>query len=174
MMYTLLLLACTQPKTDSANTDTHSSSDTATDTGSAYPTDPSPFTITISGSESETLIFDKPSCASPTGSTNMRMFWRNRSGSHVFVLLAEVLGDFTGEGTYTAPDQRVTVKLQEEAGGQGRYFASNDSSQTTVTYDIAEENFISGEASITALYNNDLEITLSPSTFPIWCDNIER
>ena len=173
-MYILFLFACAQPKTDSASTDSSNPSDTAGDTAVENPADPSPFTITLSGGASETLIFDKPSCASPTGSTNMRMFWRNKSGSHVFVLLAEILGDFNGVGTYTSPEQRVNIKLQEEAGGQGRYFASNDSSQVVITYEISDENFIFGEASANALYNNDLEITLSPSTFPIWCDNIER
>ena len=174
MIYFSLLFACTQSKTDSADTNNSDDTSLTEDTAEQYPADPSPFTITISGAESETLIFDKPSCSSPTGSPNMRMFWRNRSGSHVFVLLAEVLGDFDGVGTYTAPEQRVNIKLQEEAGGQGRYFASNDSSNSVITYDISDDNFISGEASVNALYNGDLEVTLSPSSFPLWCDDIER
>ena len=104
----------------------------------------------------------------------MRMFWRNKSNAHVFVLLAEVLGDFAGVGTYTSPEHRATIKLQEEAGGQARYFASTDASDISIVYEISDENFIYGSASVETLYNGSEALTISPSTFPIWCDNIER
>lgn len=169
-MLFFLLISCTNSKIDSATQDTN----TTTDTGPVYPTDPSPFTITTSGAASETLIFDEPSCSSPTGSPNMRMFWRNKSNAHVFVLLAEILGDFNGTGTYNNSEFRANIKLQEEAGGQARYFASSDNSQVEIIYEFSEENFIAGSASVDVMYNGTEELTISPTSFPIWCDNIER
>ena len=166
-----IFISCLGSKIDSA-TDLDSNDSSTEDTG--YPSDPSPFTISISGAATETLVFDDPTCASPTGSTNMRMFWRNKSDAHVFVLLAEILGDFNGAGTYTNPEFRANIKLQEEAGGQARYFASTDASQVEITYEIADENFIYGSATALKLYNGEEELNVSPNSFPIWCDNIER
>lgn len=175
MINLFLFLACTGDKgvdTSESTTDTS----TQEDTGPQYPENPSPFTITVSGVYQQTLIFDEPDCSSPTGSSNMRMFWRNKNDAHVFVLVTEVMGDFTGEGVYSSADVRANVKLQEEAGGSGLYFGSNTDSNITIDYDFYDEenNFISGTATVDTLSGNDGDITISPTPYPLWCDDIER
>ena len=172
-MNLFFLLACTETKTDTA--DTANPEDTnISDTGDVYPSNPAPFTIEISGVMSQSLVFDEPSCSSPTGSTNMRMFWRNKNDAHVFVLVTEILGDFDGVGTYTSPAFRANIKLQEEAGGSARYFASTDASNTEIEYTIYEDQFAFGQAQVDSLEGTDGSISINPSSFPLWCDIIER
>ena len=176
-MNLFLLLACTGGKeTDTSDTTDTTDTSTQEDTGPQYPENPSPLTITVGGAYQQTLIFDEPDCSSPAGSSNMRMFWRNKSDAHVFVLVTEVMGDFTGEGVYSSADVRANIKLQEEAGGSGLYFGSTSDSNITIEYDFYDEenNFISGNATIDTLSGNDGNITISPSTYPLWCDDIER
>lgn len=172
-MNIFFFLACTGNKLDSStsdDTDTESTSDTAI----SLPSNPSPFTLEISGAQNRSLVFDEPTCSSPTGSSNMRMFWRNKNDAHVFVLVTEILGGFDGVGSYSPPDFRANIKLQEEAGGEGLYYGSSNTSGVEITYDIYEENFISGSATATSLEGNDGSITISPPPYPLWCDNIER
>ena len=172
-MNLFLLLACNGTKTDTA--DTMNPADTGVaDTAETYPENPAPFTISTSGVMSQNLIFDEPSCSSPTGSTNMRMFWRNKNDAHVFVLVTEILGDFDGVGTYTSPEFRANIKLQEEAGGSGLYFASTDASNTVIEYELYEDQFAFGSAQIDSLEGSDGSISITPSSFPLWCDMIER
>ena len=169
-MTLFILLACTGNKIDSSTPeDTNNISDTPT-----TPQNPAPFTLTIAGAQNRSLVFDEPSCSSPTGSSNMRMFWRNKNDAHVFVLVTEILGGFDGIGSYSPPDFRANIKLQEEAGGEGLYYGSTDASGVIITYDFYEDNFISGQATISTLEGNDGSITLSPTTYDLWCDNIER
>ena len=172
-MNLFFLLACNGTKTDTA--DTMNPDDTSiADTADAYPDNPAPFTLSVSGAMSQDLIFDEPSCSSPTGSTNMRMFWRNKNDAHVFVLVTEILGDFDGVGTYTSPEFRANIKLQEEAGGSARYFASTDSSNAIIEYEIYEDQFAFGKAQLDSLDGADGSISINPSSFPLWCDVIER
>ena len=167
------ILACTgQKDSDSAPLEDTQSNDTGTD---SFPQNPSPFTIEVSGAETLSLIFDSPTCGSPQGSSNMRVFWRNRSEAHVFVLYAEVLNTFEGVGTYEPPTHRANIKLQEEAGGQARYYASSDQSAVvSIDFEIYEEDRIYGSAEISSMFGSNGEITISPNTFPLWCDSIER
>ena len=159
-MNLFLFLACVSSK------DADTSTDTPEDTGP--PENPSPLTITVSGAYQQTLVFDEPDCSSPVGSSNMRMFWRNQNGEHVFVLVTEILGDFTGEGVYSSDDVRANIKLQEEAGGSGLYFGTNANSTSIIEYDFYDEenNFISGNATVDTLSGNDGDITISPNTSP--------
>ena len=175
-MTLFLFFSCTSGKLTDSSDDNSGSTDTnqSSDTASVYPDNPAPFSITVSGAQSRDLVFDEPSCSSPMGSNNMRMFWRNSNDAHVFVMVTEVMGGFEGAGSYSPPDFRANIKLQEEAGGQGLYYGSGDDSGVTITYDISEENFVSGSATFTSLQGNDGDITISPSTYPLWCDNIER
>ena len=174
MINLILFLACTSSKDVDTSQELPTDTNTQEDTGPQYPQNPSPLTITVSGVYQQTLIFDEPACSSPAGSSNMRMFWRNKNDAHVFVLVTEILGDFDGEGVYSSADVRANIKLQEEAGGSGLFFGSNTSSNVVIEYDLYEDNFISGSATIDTLSSNDGEITISPSTYPLWCDNIER
>jgi len=167
-MNLFFILACTGTKITETG-------DTApVDTGDGYPDNPAPFTLSISGAMSQSLVFDEPSCSSPTGSTNMRMFWRNRSNAHVFVLVTEILGDFDGVGTYTSPEYRANIKLQEEAGGSARYFGSTEDSAVRIEYEMYEDQFAFGQAQLTSLEGSDGSISLSPSSYSLWCDSIER
>ena len=168
------ILACGAPKiTDSADT-------SAAEPGDGFPENPAPFTIQTTGAESLSLTFNEPSCSSPTGSSNMRVFWRNSSSQHVFVLVAEVLGMYNGEGSYTPPSpadppNRVAIKLQEEAGGQARYYASDENTAALeVNFEIVEEERFAGYARVSSIFGSDGELTLEPSEWPLWCDNIER
>lgn len=129
------------------------------------PADPSPWTLRTSGSASLDLLFDTPSCTRQ--GSNYRQFWRTADGSHTFVLIAEVLGDYVGAGTYDNATYRVAVKLQEEAGGEGRYFATtaDDTAALTVTFDDGAS--IWGEFTTTGLDSG--AVTLSPASLPVWC-----
>ena len=87
---------------------------------------------------------------------------------------------YTGEGSYSPPDpanppNRVAIKLQEEAGGQARYFASDENTDSLeVNFEIVEEERFSGYAQVSSIFGSDGEITLEPNQWPLWCDNIER
>ena len=167
------LFACGKKTLDTSDTSSE-------DSGDGFPENPAPFSIQTAGPESLSLTFNEPSCSSPTGSSNMRVFWRNGSGQHVFVLVAEVLGMYDGEGLYTPPDpanppNRVAIKLQEEAGGQARYYASNENTATLeINFEIVEEERFAGYAHVSSLFGSDGELTLEPNQWPLWCDNIER
>lgn len=159
--------------------------DEGTDTGptndSDIPDDPSPFTLTVSGAYNGDLVFDSPSCTWPYGSANFRVFWRNSSGDHVFVLVAELLGSFEGAGTYNETDHGARVKLQEEAGGSGSYYAldADQGDTTAITVDYAEYDDLKdagvawGEFTVSGMHDSSGgQIQLSPNTVPIWCPTV--
>lgn len=144
--------------------------DTAPDTGGGFPADPSPLTLTVSGALSQTLVFDQPTCSNPTGSSNLRVFWRG--SGHVFVLKVELLGTFTGVGSYTSSAHGARASLQEEAGGSGYYFVAGPSD--TIEMDIAgydrEALQAWGSFSVSGMADTSGgTITLSPQPIPIWC-----
>ena len=169
--FTMLLLLCCSDKESSVNDDTAPAPDTDTspqDTGPDLPDPPDNFTISTSGEMTEDLSFDTPTCTLTNGAPNFYAFWRT-SQSHVFVLKVELRGIYTGAGSYTG-EQGLVVKLQEEAGGSGRFFQS-DAIQDSIalTLEISEEEYIFGEVSVPNLYSSSGAIALSPTTFPIWC-----
>lgn len=178
----LLLVGCTDPEDDDRGHRPRDR-DTAADTGGGddtdtaltaddMPADPSPFTVTTAGDMSGSLAFDLPSCTAQ--GSNFRMFWRNAAVSHTFVLVAEVLGIYMGADTYTEAEGRVDVKLQEEAGGEGRYFGSAEGDSVSITVLWDDEGVAWGEFTVSGLGGSDGTITLSPQPLPIWCDEVEQ
>ena len=164
-----------QDDTDKAD-DTASPADTG-DTGAhdGMPADPSPFTLTVSGALQASLTFDSPSCTWPAGSSSFRSFWRSSTGEHAFVVVAEIVGDFQGAGSYDAAGGSASAKLQEEAGGEGHYFAldPNEGDSLTITIDYAdqEEQSVWGEYSLSGMHG-DGAITIDPQPIPIWCPGL--
>ena len=152
----------TDPDTDVVETDLPN------DTG--IPDDPRPISITVSGAYTGTLVFDEPSCTWTESIPNFRAFWRNGSGQHVFVLLAEVLGSFAGPGTYDETMPTTRVKLQEEAGGQGLFFSSEGGDTVAITVTGLEEGQAWGEFSFSGMADGGIQV--EPQPVPIWCPEL--
>ncbi len=167
-----------EPPEGDADTDADADTDTDTDTDTAppeFPDDPTPFQITVSGAYTGTLSFDEPDCYQPVGSTQLRVFWRDGGGSHVFFLLAQVMTGFEGPGTYDATNANPEGRLQEEAGGTGYYFYTDASKgdSATITVDWVGEDVIWGEFTIDGLHDTSGgSVTLEPSTIPLWCPTV--
>lgn len=174
------LLACKGGDKGGEDTDTNPETgqphtgETADTSPPEFPADPRPLTITVSGAYEDTLIFDEPTCTWLETAPNFRAFWRNSAGSHVFVLVADILSVFDGPGTYTEADGSVRIKLQEEAGGSGYYFGSDSTAGDTVSITVtsvdAEKAW--GEFTVSAMHNGTDEITIDPQPVPIWCDSM--
>ena len=83
-------------------------------------------------------------------------------------------GDYTGPGTYNTADDSLIVTLQEEAGGQGRYYAvdatKGDSASIELKTDPSDRNLVYGTLTVSSLHSTDGQITLSPTEIPVWCD----
>jgi hypothetical protein len=178
-MLWITLFACSSSKStldtsDSALVDTNDTDDTQdTNDSGSFPEDPGPFSIDLSGVYTQTLVFDEPSCLKPAGSSNLRIFWRNSQDQHVFVLKLELLGNYTGVGTYETNEARAT--LQEEAGGSGLYFTANTDLGDMVDLQILgdEDGHIWGEGNTPSMHDvNEAEIIFSPSLVPVWCDEV--
>ncbi|MFZ5479007.1 MAG: hypothetical protein ACOZNI_19710 [Myxococcota bacterium] len=154
-----------------ADADTDTDTDTDADTGipSDFPADPSPFTVTVTGDIREDLLFDQPTCIHERG--QFRMFWRNSSDQHEFVLIAEVLQEFAGAGSYDQTHPRAAVKLQEEAGGSLSYFYTDAAEGDTFVIAIAfaNETVGWGELEVSSLSGGGASASLSPQPIPIWC-----
>jgi hypothetical protein len=140
-----------------------------TDTDLPMPADPRPITLHVHGFTELTLVFDAPTCGVTQGAPTFRAFWRNGEGEHVFVLVAEVIGLYTGPGSYDSSMGRVDAKLQEEAGGSGAYFATDTTDTTSITVDGQDDTRAWGEFTVSGMHGGDGAITLDPSTIPIWC-----
>ena len=163
--------ACNSEKTDDTSTNNEPTTDTEQDTNNTFPEKPS-VSLTISGAETMDLSFDKPTCTSQVNSGNLRIFWRSSTNQHVFVLVAELLGTYDGVGSYNQEEHRAKIKLQEEAGGMARYYATNSSDEVTITIDYHDEDGLYGTAQTATLHGTNGDITLSPDNFPLWCDEI--
>ena len=140
------------------------------------PAKPAPFTVSVSDGTS--LVFDLPACSHYRGSRNFRTFWRNGDRSHVYVLIMEVMGIFDGAGEYTSTAGAVQVKMQQEAGGDGTGSSYStgalEASEVVLTIDHLDEEVAWGSASLTAMWNRteEMEVTVSPTSLPIWCDDL--
>ncbi len=168
--------ADTDTDTDTdADTDTDTDTDTDADTDTTtlpMPEDPTPFTIQVSGAWSGSLTFDEYGCTWYDGIPNFRQTWRNSNDDHVFVLIADIRGPFTGPGTYDETMPTTSVKLQEEAGGSGYYFATDTAAGDTVsiTVDQASEVQSSGSFSFSSLHDLDGgAVLVGVQPLPIWC-----
>jgi len=145
------------------------------------PPDPGNFTLSVTGAYTGDLLFDIPTCTWPYGSSNFRVFWRNSSGDHVFVLVAELLGTFEGPGVYDETNHSARARLQEEAGGSASYYAvdaaQGDSVSIEVTHaeydDLEDAGIAWGEFEISTMHDTSgSEIQIDPGTVPIWCPTV--
>ncbi len=152
-----------------------------TDSGATddLPPKPEPFTLAVRGGVSLDLYFDTPTCQKPKGANNFRAFWRDSTGSHVFVLIADLLGSYTEPGTYSSADTNATIKLQEEAGGTGGFdyyattTAQGDSASITIEHLDEEAGIGWGEFEFDGLHpSSGGGITASPMPIPIWCETL--
>lgn len=166
-IFWLCLYACGNNNTeDSGLTDSAAVED-------PEPSEPDPFTLTVSGDHNLSLNFDSPTCQIPGAAPNFNAFWRTSTGAHTFVLRVMIRGDYDGNGLYTLTENNLTVTLQEEAGGQARYFSVNadeghDASVELITED---NNIVWGTLSASQLSStNDGDIQISPTNIPLWCD----
>ena len=168
MWLIMTFLACGDKETSQ-----DSSEPSVEDTGwiNGIPNAPEPFSMTLTGAQSETLSFDYPTCQIPGYVPNLNAFWRSQSSSHKFVLRVVLRDDFVGDGTYAIGTHQLQITLQEEAGGQGRYYqvdaSQGDSGSITVT--THEDGYVWGRISASTMHGNDGTIYLSPAEFPIWC-----
>ena len=171
----LFIQACTDPAKDTADTGDRADSgavdtgaDTGGDSGSTFPEAPAGFTIQFSGARSDSLVFDELTCS--LNAANLRVFWRNASDAHVFVLIAEIMGRYAGPGNYD-DTTGVRLKLQEEAGGTLAYFAADPSSGDTVAVEIAEGDAYTaaGTATVGGMRGAEGSISFAPATWPLWC-----
>ena len=151
--------------------------DTSEDTAmveDTTPTKPGSIVIETSGVENLSLLFDTPTCQIPSAASNFNTFWRNGTGAHVFVLRIMLRGDYEGPGVYNTTDNSLLVSLQEEAGGQGRYYAidtaQGDSASIELKTDPSDRNLVYGTLTINALHSTDGAISISPTEIPLWCD----
>jgi hypothetical protein len=154
--------------TDGGTTDTNSDTD--------LPPDPRPLTIAVHGGYEGSLVFDQPDCTAVTGAPQFRAFWRNGSGAHVFVLIAEVIGPYDGPGEYTQDQSIVRAKLQEEAGGNGNFFATDTTQGDTVTIDVDQvtDTEAWGSFTVGGMHGDAGAITIDPTTIPIWCPELNQ
>lgn len=137
------------------------------------PVEPGPFTLTVTGDQNLTLTFDSPTCQIPDAAPNFNAFWRTSTGAHTFVLRVMLRGDYQGAGTYTLQDNELTVTLQEEAGGEGRYFSVNqdDGHDASVNLQTEGSDIVWGTLNVEQLASiNDGSISISPTSIPLWCD----
>lgn len=138
------------------------------------PTKPDSIILQTSGSENLSLMFDNPTCQIPSAAANFNTFWRNGTGAHVFVLRVMLRGDYTGPGVYDTTNDSLIVTLQEEAGGQGRYFsvdtAQGDSASIELKTDPSDRNLVYGTLTVNSLHSSDGSVTVSPTEIPLWCD----
>ncbi len=158
---------------------TDGGADGGTDGATELPPKPDPFTLQVTGGANLSLRFDTPTCQKPKGANNFRAFWRDSTGSHVFVLIVDLLGSYAGPGEYDADTHGLKVKLQEEAGGTGGfdYYATSTSQGDTATLNIEhldEELGIAwGELSFDGLHpSSGAGVEVSPMPVPIWCDSL--
>ena len=169
-----LLLACGEK--DTGEEQTQEPEDTGTE--ELTPVEPEPFTITISGTDNESLLFNNPTCQIPDAAPNINIFWRNQAGSHKFVFRVMLRNEYDPEiAEYSIANNELSFTLQEEAGGEGRYYVADSNSGASgslslqVYEEIIGEPIVWGEAAVETMQNpsTGASITLSPSNIPVWC-----
>ena len=169
LLWFSVLYGCTSKTIDTAKSDDDTS--TVEDTS---PSPPDSFTLSVSGSANLNLMFDTPTCQIPSAAPNFNSFWRTSSGAHVFVLRVMILGSYNGAGDYSSSveDSRaLAVTLQEEAGGEGRYFALDPAQGQSASMEInVEDSIIYGNLNVSQLSSPNGTIEINPTTIPIWCD----
>ena len=167
LSFLILLIACG----DKDQTDTSTEDTSVEDT---TPTRPNSIVLQTSGSENLSLMFDSPTCQIPSAADNFNTFWRNGTGAHVFVLRVMLRGDYIGPGIYDTTNDSLIITLQEEAGGQGRYYAvdgtQGDTASIELKTDPSDRNLVYGMLTVNSLHSTDGSISISPTEIPLWCD----
>lgn len=176
MIFISILFACGDKTLQDTGEEIEEVEDTHSE--NEAPEEPAPFTITISGTDNESLVFDSPTCQIPDAAPNVNVYWRNQAGSHKFVLRMMLRNDYDPEvEEYSIANNELSFTLQEEAGGQGRYYVADSTSGDSGTLslfvyeEIIGEPTVWGEAVIETMHtpSTGASITLSPSTIPVWC-----
>ena len=154
MLY-LILLACSSSTKDSGLQERQD------DTPSYV--SPQSFQLAIDGTSTHNLSFSEHDCSN--NNNQIRSFWRG--SNHVFVLIAEIMSDYEGVGTYTVENSTVRVKLQEEAGGSGSFYQATDDA---ISIDV---QFVGSEGTSGMVLAPTLEggnLTLTPTKFYFGCN----
>jgi len=149
----------------------------AGDDGPAIPPDPTPFTLTVAGATDASIVFNQSTCSIyPRPSwVNFRHFWRGTD--HNAVLIVEVLGAYTGPGTYDESMGMVRAKLQSEAGSPYDFFFQTDANQGD-TLNLVVENAdtrhgVWGEVTFSSMHDGTGgSITITPQPVPLWCPDL--
>jgi hypothetical protein len=149
----------------------------AGDDGPVIPPDPTPFTLTVSGATDASIVFDQSTCEIyPRPSwINFRHFWRGTG--HNAVLIAEVLGVYSGPGTYDQSMGMVRAKLQSEAGSPYNFFFQTDAAQgdtlTLVVENADIRHGVWGEFTFSSMHDaSGGSITIAPQPVPLWCPDL--
>ena len=186
----LMLVSCSTPKDEAESTGEPMAelpAEQPADSGSApegpdiltaadMPAGPGIFYLTPS--DGEPLIFNQGTCQHFRGSTNFRMFWRDRDRTHTYVLSIEVMSIFEEAGSFSQDDGMVRVKLQEEAPQSGAPPYTTDANQgdtTQISVAYIDEDVAWGDAVISGMHNlnSGALVSLIPTTLPIWCTDVE-
>lgn len=178
MIFIGLMLACGKD-TDTDEEVEETEEDEIVDTSSEdeAPQEPEAFSLTITGLMNETLLFDNPTCQIPDAAPNINIYWRNQASSHKFVFRMMLRNDYDpAVSDYNNESNNLSFTLQEEAGGSGRYFATDFAAgdQASLALEVYEEIIgeptVWGNATVATMRNpTDGSITISPSIIPVWC-----
>ncbi len=149
----------------------------AGDDGPVIPPDPTPFTLTVTGATDASIEFDQSTCEiypKPYW-TNFRHFWRGTS--HNAVLIVEVLGAYSGPGTYDQSMGTVRAKLQSEAGSPYNFFFQTDAAQgdtlTLVVENADTRHGVWGEFTFSSMHDaSGGSITATPQPVLLWCPDL--
>lgn len=143
------------------------------------PADPSPITLQFAGAFADSLTFDSCACEQYPNPdyTNFRTTWRDSTGGHNAVLIAEVLGQsFAGAGTYDQNTHMARIKLQNEAGSPyyNMYYAADATAGDTytITVDYIDETVSWGRFEFSGLRDGSNVATASPMPVEFWCDDV--
>ena len=167
-----LMMACGGKDSQENEPDSSPSEpDDTEDSGIEIPDPPGSFTLTISGSDNETLVFDSSTCGIPEAFPKFDMFWRNSSNSHCFVIRVLINGEYVEPGTYSNSEQSLSIRLQEEAGCQARFYQADLSQGDSATMSIEGdgEGTLWGQVQVESMHSSTGQIAISPTAFPVWC-----
>ena len=145
------------------------------------PRAPLPFTIDIGGDRIDSARFTRGTCESYTGTNTFRQRYRAYTGGDnlTYILTIVVDGTYAGAGSYNQ-STGARVELQANEAGNPQW-ASDEGGPHTVDLVMAFEEGDEAWGTVTvsglsddALVGGDGDITISPATLTIWCDDISR
>jgi hypothetical protein len=149
----------------------------AGDDGPVIPPDPTPFTLTVTGATEASIEFNQSTCEIYPRPywTNFRHFWRG--SGHNAVLIVEVLGAYSGPGTYDQSMGTVRAKLQSEAGSPYNFFFQTDAVQgdtlTLVVENADTRHGVWGEFTFSSMHDaTGGSISITPQPVELWCPDL--